>query len=76
MHELRSFRSRDYLEMGDRVLRLYAEAWPELPRRVLAALESRMQMWISSGQARAPREFGRRVVDFLDQQRHARQDFG
>ena len=74
--ELTSFGRREFLEMGDRILRLYLNAYPAMSKRVIAALESRMDLWFSAGQASGPREFGRRVVDFLDQNRHINVDFG
>lgn len=74
--ELQSFGKAQFREMGDRILDLYLQAYPKVNRRVLAALESKTDLWISTGVASSPREFGRRTLDFLDQTRHASSDFG
>ena len=73
--DLSNFGRKDYLEMGDRILSLYLAAYSEISRRALAALESKMELWLATGTLASPRDFGRRVVDFLDQLRHASIDF-
>ncbi|PIE25236.1 MAG: hypothetical protein CSA62_01445 [Planctomycetota bacterium] len=75
VHELTSFGDDEYREMADRILALYLGAYPGINRRVLAALESRVEEWLATRPPRSPREFGRRVVDFLDQVRHTNVDF-
>ena len=73
--ELGRFSSSDYRLMGDRILDLYLQAHTDMSRRVLAALEAKMDQWLAQ-MLHSPREFGRRVVDFLDQCRHAVVEFG
>lgn len=73
--ELSSFGREEFYEMGDRVFALYLDAHPGLNPAVIAGLESKMDLWLSRGFPSGPREFGRRVVDFLDQCRHASLDF-
>ncbi|MFQ5504496.1 MAG: BREX system ATP-binding domain-containing protein, partial [Planctomycetota bacterium] len=73
--ELSAFGSREYREMGDRILDLYLAAHPGMRRSVIAGLESRMERWLSGGLPSGPREFARRSVDFLDQCRHTSFDF-
>jgi hypothetical protein len=75
VHELTSFGADEYREMADRILALYLDAYPGVSRRVLAALESRVEEWLATRLPASPREFGRRVVDFLDQVRHTNVDF-
>jgi hypothetical protein len=67
--------TRDFHTMSDRILGLYLSAYPETSRRALATLEGRVHQWLARGLLKSPREFARRVVDFLDPCRHAVVEF-
>ena len=72
--ELRLLSKGQFREMGDRILDLYLRAYPRTSRRVLAALEAKVESWLVRN-PQSPREFGRRALDFLDQCRHTVVDF-
>ncbi|HHI81175.1 MAG TPA: hypothetical protein ENK02_14505 [Planctomycetes bacterium] len=73
--ELLPLMRKDFVLLSQRIRALYARAYPETPPRALSALEDKVDSWLSRGLPGSPREFGRKVVDFLDFCRHTHLDF-